>query len=122
MRFLEDSGIFALPCISVPGGGQISKEVAKWNPTVVAPSFAKDTCASNINLKVGAAQVLKESRELQQETFLWETPPMLEVQRGPLRWRCLSSLDHYASGIKGNLLKTEFPDSWMGQELGLDML
>lgn len=69
MRFLEDSGIFALPCISVPGGGQISKEVAKWNPTVVAPSFAKDTCASNINLKVGAAQVLKESCELQQETF-----------------------------------------------------
>lgn len=40
----------------------------------------------------------------------------------PTLARCLSSLDHYASGIKGNLLKTEFPDSWMGQELGLDML
>lgn len=48
---------------------EILKELAKWNPTVVAPSCATNTCASNINLKVGAAPVLKGSRELQQEMF-----------------------------------------------------
>lgn len=42
--------------IRVPGGGQISKELAKWNPTLVPPSFAKDTGASNKNPKLGMFQ------------------------------------------------------------------
>lgn len=82
--------------IRVPGGGQISKELTKWNPTLVSPSFAKDTGASNINLKVGM--------------FQWEALPVFKVPRTSLRWQCLSSLDHY----------TEFPHSWMEKELGLD--